>query len=155
MNGTGRTPASVAGRGALGKRVLSGLALAALVACGAGGGDSFLTPVGGSGGSATDKTPPTLVSTNPANLATGVPTTSTISATFSELLDSTSVTNAAFSFDNGITGTIVVNGAVVTLTPAPGLPPSTTIHGTVSTAIRDRAGNPLAAAATFQFTTAP
>ncbi len=155
MNGTGRKPASCAGRRAVGKRMLIGIVVVALVACGEGAGSSFLTPIGGGGGSSTDKTPPTLVSTNPANLSTGVPTASTISATFSENLDSTSVTNAAFSFDNGVTGTIVVSGATVTLTPSPGLPPSTTIHGTVSTAIRDRAGNPLAAAATFQFTTAP
>lgn len=153
MNETERKPASGAGRRAIGKRVLIGIVVVALVACGDGGGSSFLTPIGG--GSSTDRTPPTLVSTNPANLSTGVPTTSTISATFSENLDSASVTNAAFSFDNGVTGTIVVSGATVTLTPSPGLPPSTTIHGTLSTAIRDRAGNPLAAAAIFQFTTAP
>jgi hypothetical protein len=48
-----------------------------------------------------------------------------------------------------------VNGAVVTMTPTPGLPAGTTVHGTFSTAIRDRAGNALASPATFQFTTAP
>ena len=126
-----------------------------VLACSTGSANDFLTPVGGSGGSGTDKTPPTLVSTNPANLATGVPTNATISATFSELLDSASVTNAAFSFDNGVTGTILVNGATVTLTPSPGLPAGTTIHGTFSTAIRDRAGNGLASPATIQFTTSP
>ena len=65
------------------------------------------------------------------------------------------MTNAAFSFNNGVTGTIVVSGAVATLTPTPSLPASTTITGTLSTAIKDRAGNPLAAPVTFQFTTAP
>ena len=126
-----------------------------VAACGQGSANDFLTPINGGGGSGTDNTAPTLVSTNPANLSTGVPTNATISATFSELLDSASVTNTAFSFDNGVTGTILVNGATVTLTPAPGLPAGTTIHGTFSTAIRDRAGNGLAAPATFQFTTAP
>ena len=126
-----------------------------LVACGEGTGSDFLTPIGGSGGSGTDQTPPTVVTTNPANLATGVPTNSPIVVTFSEPLDSASVTNAAFSLNNGVTGTIVVNGAVATLTPSPGLPAGTTMTGTLSTAIRDRAGNPLAAPVTFQFTTAP
>lgn len=126
-----------------------------IAACGDGGGNDFLTPIGGGPGSGTDFTPPTLVTTNPANLSTGVPTNATISATFSEPLDSASVTNAAFSFDNGVTGTIVVNGTTATLTPAPGLPAGTTIRGTFSTAIRDRAGNALAAPVSFQFTTAP
>ena len=125
------------------------------VACGDGSGSTFLTPIGGGPGSGSDQTPPTLVTTNPVNLSTGVPTSATISATFSEPLDSASVTNAAFSFDNGVTGRIVVNGTTATLTPTPGLPAGTTIRGTLSTAIKDRAGNSLAAPVTFQFTTAP
>ncbi len=143
------------GRRALGRVILATIVASAVVACGSGSGNDFLTPIGGGGGTGTDAIAPTLVSTNPTNLSTGVPRNATITATFSELLDSASVTNAAFSFDNGVTGTIVVNGAVVTLTPSPGLPAGTTIRGTFSTAIRDRAGNGLAAPVTFQFTTAP
>ena len=139
-------------RSAAGRKVVAVLLTAMLGAC-SGSGDSFLSPIGGNGG--TDTTAPTLVTTTPANLATGVPRTATVSVTFSELIDSASVTNTAFTLDNGVTGTIAVNGATATLTPSPLLPASTTIHGTLSTAIRDRAGNPLAAPATFQFTTAP
>ena len=135
--------------------VVVAAAMIALAACGDGSGSDFLTPIGGGPGSGSDLTPPTLVTTNPVNLATGVPTNAAISATFSEPLDSASVTNAAFSFDNGVTGTIVVNGATVTLTPSPGLPAGTTMRGTFSTAIRDRAGNALASPVSFQFTTAP
>jgi len=138
----------------IGNRMLVGLLVAALAACGDGNGQDFLTPIGGNGGG-TDTTAPTVVGTSPANGATSVPRTAAIAVTFSENLDSASVTNAAFSLDNGVTGTIVVNGAVATLTPAPGLPASTTVTGTLSTAIKDRAGNPLAAPVTFQFTTAP
>ena len=135
-------------------RMLIGVLAAALAACGAGAGQDFLTPIGGGGGG-TDTIAPTVVTTSPANGATSVPRTSPISITFSEDLDSASVTNAAFTLDNGVTGTIVVNGPVVTLTPLPALPALTTITGTVSTAIRDRAGNALAAPLSFQFTTAP
>lgn len=135
-------------------RMLVALLVAALAACGDGSGQDFLTPVGGGGGG-TDTTAPTVVTTSPANGATNVPRTSPISITFSENLDSASVTNAAFTFDNGVTGTIVVNGPVATLTPVPVLPALTTITGTLSTAIRDRAGNALAAPVSFQFTTAP
>lgn len=154
MKGISMKRAGHAGRRGVGI-VIVGAMVAIAVACGEGSGSSFLTPVGGTGGSGTDNTAPTLVSTNPGNLTSGVPTNATITATFSELLDSSSVTNAAFSFDNGVTGTILVNGAVVTLTPSPGLPRNTTVHGTLSTAIRDRAGNSLAGPVTFQFTTVP
>ena len=138
----------------IGNRVLVGLLVAALAACGTGSGEDFLTPIGGGTGG-TDTTAPTVVSTNPANGSTGVPRGSSISVTFSENVDSASVTNSALSFDNGVTGTIVVSGAVATLTPSPTLPASTTVTGTVSTAVKDRAGNPLASPVTFQFTTAP
>lgn len=138
----------------IGNRLFVGILVAALAACGDGAGQDFLTPIGGNGGG-TDTTAPTVVSTNPANGATSVPRDAAVSVTFSENLDSASVTNTAFSFNNGVTGTIVVNGAVATLTPTPGLPASTTVTGTLSTGIKDRAGNALAAPVTFQFTTAP
>ena len=154
MHGTGTNGARGHATRGIGNRVLVGLLVAALAACGDGSGQDFLTPIGGGGGG-TDTTAPTVVGTSPANGATNVPRTAAISVTFSENLDSASVTNSAFSFDNGVTGTIVVNGAVATLTPAPGLPASTVVTGTLSTAIKDRAGNSLAAPVTFQFSTAP
>ncbi len=139
---------------AAGTRMLIAVFVAALAACGDGTGQDFLTPIGGGGGS-TDTTAPTVVTTSPANGSTSVPRTTPISITFSEPIDSASVTNAAFALDNGVTGTITVSGAVATLTPTPALPALTTITGTVSTGIRDLAGNALAAPVTFQFTTAP
>ena len=95
-----------------------GMVVLALAACGSGTGQDFLTPLNGTGGTSGDTVRPTVVSTNPANLSTGVPTNATVSVTFSENIDSTSVTNAAFVIDNGVTGRIVVNGAVATLTGA-------------------------------------
>lgn len=154
MRGTGTNGARGKATRGIGNRMFVGLLVVALAACGEGSGQDFLSPVGGGGGG-TDTTAPTVVSTSPANGATSIPRTAPISVTFSENLDSASVTNAAFSFNNGVTGTIVVSGAVATLTPTPSLPASTTITGTLSTAIKDRAGNPLAAPVTFQFTTAP
>ncbi|MFL5560189.1 MAG: Ig-like domain-containing protein [Gemmatimonadaceae bacterium] len=129
--------------------------VAALAACGEGAAQDFLTPIGGGGGSGADSVKPTVVSTNPANGSSSVPRAATVTVTFSENVDSASVTNAAFSLDNGVTGTIVVNGATATLTPSPGLPASAVVTGTISTAVKDRAGNPLAAPYTFQFATAP
>ena len=154
MRGNGTNGARGHATRGIGNRLLVGLLVAALAACGDGSGQDFLTPIGGNGGGS-DTTAPTVVGTSPANGATDVPRTTAISVTFSENVDSASVTNSAFSFDNGVTGTIVVNGAVATLTPAPGLPASTIVTGTLSTAIKDRAGNSLAGPVTFQFRTAP
>jgi hypothetical protein len=146
---------STAARGRIANIAVLIATFAAITACGTTSGEDFLTPIGGGGGSNGDTVAPTVVSTNPANGASSVPRNASISVTFSENIDSASVTNTAFSLDNGVTGTIVVNGAVATLTPSPGLPASSVVTGTLSTAIKDRAGNPLAAPVTFQFVTAP
>ena len=146
---------STAARGRIASIAVLIATIAAITACGTTSGEDFLTPIGGGGGSNGDTVAPTVVSTNPANGASSVPRNASISVTFSENIDSASVTNTAFSLDNGVTGTIVVNGAVATLTPSPGLPASSVVTGTLSTAIKDRAGNPLAAPVVFQFVTAP
>ena len=129
-----------------------GLCLAAGAACG-GGGDSFLTPLNGGAGTGTDLTPPTVASVVPVNGATNVPTNAIITVTFSEPVDSASVTNAAFSLTPGITGTIVVSGAVAQFTPTPALPPSTVVNGTISN-VKDRNGNIMTTPVNFFFTTA-
>src|ERR1700694_4020714 len=115
-----------------------GLCMAA-AACGGGGGDAFLTPCCGLGGGGGDVTPPTVASVVPQNGSTNVPTNATITVTFSENVDSASVTNAAFSLTPGVTGTISVSGVVAQFTPSPALPPSTVITGTISN-VKDRAG---------------
>lgn len=131
--------------------LMLGLCIVAAVACG-GGGDSFLTPLGGNGGG-TDLTPQTVATVVPQSGATNVPTNAIITVTFSENVDSASVTNAAFSLTPGITGTIVVSGAVAQFTPTPALPPSTIVNGTISN-VRDRAGNIMQTPFNFFFSTA-
>ena len=132
-------------------RGVAALALiAALAGCG-GTADPFLTaPTGGS----TDTTRPTIVGTLPATNANAVPTNSMIEVTFSEPVDSASVTNAAFSLSGGFTGPITVTGASAKLVPYPALPPNTTITATVS-GVKDLAGNALAAPYSWTFTTGP
>jgi hypothetical protein len=130
--------------------LMLGLCMAAGGACG-GGGDSFLTPIGGNGGG-TDLTPPAVATVVPASGATNVPTNATITVTFSENVDSASVTNTAFTLTPGISGTIVVSGAVAQFTPTPGLPPSTIINGTISN-VKDLAGNTMQTPFNFFFST--
>ncbi|HEX2779540.1 MAG TPA: Ig-like domain-containing protein [Gemmatimonadaceae bacterium] len=133
------------------RRAPAALALAALLGGCGGTPDAFLTAPRKS---AVDTTRPTVVATNPGVNQTGVPTNSLIIVTFSEPVDSASVTNAALSFTGGVTGLINVTGASATLIPNPALPANTTITGTI-TGIRDRAGNVLAQPYTWTFTTAP
>jgi hypothetical protein len=134
-------------------RAMTVAAAIAIAGCGSDNDDFLL--VGGTGTGAGDTTPPTVVSTTPVTGSTNVPTNSPISVTFSENVDSASVTNAAFTLSGGATGTIVVSGAVATLTPTTPMAANSIITATVSTAVRDRAGNPLASPVSWSFTTAP
>ena len=70
-----------------------------------------------------DITPPTMVATNPASGATSVPTNQTITATFSEVMDSATIT-AAGTFTLAVTaggaavpGTVNYAGTTATFTP--------------------------------------
>ena len=133
------------------RRRVAGLALmAALAGCG-GTADPYLTaPNNGN----TDTTRPTIIGTLPAQNASSVPTNSMIIVTFSEAVDSASVTNAAFSLSGGATGTISVNGASAQLVPYPALPANTTVTVTIA-GVKDRAGNTMAAPYSWSFTTGP
>jgi hypothetical protein len=136
-------------------RVLAiGTLVALAIACGGSGGDDFITPCCGTGGTGNDVTPPTVSSVSPTSGTTNVPTNAIITVTFSENVDSASVTNAAFSLSPGVGGTITVSGATAVFTPAPGLPPSTVVTGTISN-VKDRSGNVMAAPFSFNFTTSP
>jgi len=96
---------------------------------------------------AADVTPPTVVSTSPAVDATGVPVTTVVTATFSEAMDASTITISSFTLD-GVSGTVSYDSATrtATFTPSADLAENTTYTATLSTAITDVAGNPLAAA---------
>jgi len=109
---------------------------------------------------APDTTPPTVVSTTPASGATGVSIGSTVTATFSEALDATTVNTTTVTLRTGTTqvpATVSYASGVATLTPSSALAATTTYTATVkggSTGVKDVAGNPLAADVTWSFTTA-
>jgi hypothetical protein len=112
-----------------------------------------------------DTTPPTVLSTSPANGTPGVLTTSVVTVTFSEAMDSASVaTGGAFTLKatvagTPVTGTVTYNTVthVATFTPAGPLAAATTNYtATVTTAAKDVAGNPLSPGTLiFAFTTVP
>ncbi|MBN8547086.1 MAG: Ig-like domain-containing protein [Ignavibacteria bacterium] len=88
-------------------------------------------------------TSPTVSSTSPANADTGVALNTKIAVTFSEEMDSLSITTATFTLMQGNTftsGTVRYNGLTATFTPESNLEPYTTYIGTITTGAKSRAG---------------
>ena len=117
---------------------------------GAGGSDVWLIKVS----AADDTTPPTVSSTSPAADATGVAVDTTVSITFSEAMDASTITTSSFILDS-VSGSVSYDSGTytATFTPSANLDGSTTYTATLSTAITDVAGNPLAAEYSWSFIT--
>jgi hypothetical protein len=99
-------------------------------------------------GAAVVVVPPELVSTVPANAATGVPLNQAVSATFSEAMNPLTLTTATFQLTKGgtlVPATITYDAInfVATLTPTNPLTASTVYTATVTNGATDLAGNPL------------
>ncbi len=100
-----------------------------------------------------DVTPPTITSTNPVSGATGFPVANTVVVSFSENLASGTV-NATNCYISGVTSSVsLVGGNAIQINPTTDLAYSTTYNVTITTAVTDIAGNPLAATYNFSFTT--
>ncbi len=105
-------------------------------------------------------TPPTVISTVPANGATGVPINQALSATFSLAMNPATIDPATFTVRGPggvvITGavTYVVSGSVATFTPAANLAASTMYTATITTGAQDLAGTALGSNYVWAFTTA-
>ena len=100
--------------------------------------------------------PPSVVSTGPANAATGVPRNPSITATFSKAMNATTLNATSFVVMDGSTavaGTVTYSGNTVTFVPTSALASNTVFTATISTAATDVAGSHMAAAMTWHFTT--
>ncbi len=106
-----------------------------------------------------DTTQPTVISTNPADLAVSVATNQKITATFSEGMDPQTITGTTFTLTGpGLTpvaGTVTYStvGATATFIPASALAAGVLFTATITTGAKDLAGNPFAVAFTWTFTT--
>lgn len=99
---------------------------------------------------------PTVTSTSPANTAAGVARNPSITATFSEAMTAATLNATTFTLRTGavaVAGLVSYTGTTATLNPTVALAPNTTYTAVISTGARDAAGNPLAAAKTWSFTT--
>jgi subtilisin family serine protease len=99
--------------------------------------------------------PVTVVSTVPTNGANGVLVTDPITATFSKAMNSTTINSTNFYLNKGVTGPVSYVSATKTaiLTPSASLATNTVYTATVTTNVTDEAGNHLATAKTWNFTT--
>ena len=105
-------------------------------------------------------TPPTVISTVPANGATGVPINQALSATFSVAMNPATIDTLTFTVTGPgvtvVTGvvTYVPAGSIATFTPAANLAPSTVYTATITTGAEDLADVGLASNYVWTFTTA-
>lgn len=113
---------------------------------------------------------PLVVTTNPANLATGVPIDQVITVTFNEAMDPATITPSAFSLTGpvgsgrigaglnsaaDISGSLTYDAATYTMsfTPSPKLKTNSTYTGTVATSVKDLTGNSLQVNYVWTFST--
>ena len=103
-----------------------------------------------------DVTAPTVVSVIPALNATSVALSSTASATFSEAMDAATITSSTFTLKQGTTavaGTVTYSGTTAKFTPSAALTGSAVYTATITTGAKDLAGNAIASAYSWSFTT--
>jgi len=110
-------------------------------------------------GATSDTTAPTVVSTNPVDLSTAIAIDQAVNATFDEAIDPATLDGASFTVvapgPIAVTGTVSldVTSTIATFVPDANLPANTQLTATLTTAVTDLSGNPLAADFVFTFTT--
>jgi len=105
-----------------------------------------------------DTVAPSVVSTSPEADAIEVALDTAVSVTFSEAMDESTITTGSFTLvadSTSVSGSVSYDSGTytATFTPSADLDEDTTYTATLSTAITDVAGNPLAAAYPWSFTT--
>src|ERR1700733_9922665 len=79
---------------------------------------------------------PMVISTSPADTATGVSFNKIIDATFNEVMDSSTINTSTFTLTQGttvVTGVVAYAGVTATFSPSISLAPNTTYTGTITT----------------------
>ena len=104
----------------------------------------------------TTASPPTVISTNPTNGATGVLVNQVLTATFSQAVNCATLTTSSFTLTGpagAVTGTVSCSGTGATFTPASNLAPNAAYTATITTGVTNVAGAALASNYVWSFTT--
>jgi hypothetical protein len=110
-------------------------------------------------GASTNTTAPLVTSTNPVDTSVGAGTNQKITATFSQAMDSTTITPVTFTLmgpgETPVVGTVTYStiGTTATFTPGIVLIPGTAYTAAVTTGVTDLSGKPLASNFFWNFTT--
>lgn len=110
------------------------------------------------GGAAQVLTPPTVVFSSPLNGASGVAIRGNASVTFSEAMDSASLTSSSFYLSSGmpavqIPGVVTYANSKAVFWPSSPLPTRTVVTATLTAAVKSAAGTPLVTNFSWTFTT--
>ncbi len=103
-----------------------------------------------------DLTKPTVTSTTSADAATGVALNAVFTATFSKEMDALTIDETTFTLVQGtsaVSGAVTYNDSVATFTPDVLLTANTLYTATITTGVKDLAGNALANKLEWSFTT--
>lgn len=102
-----------------------------------------------------DNVPPNVTLMNPSGNNSGVPVNSSITVQFSESMDPASLSATTFRNNQGLSGTVTYDATSrsATFTPDTQLNPDTTYAFTLTTGVRDAAGNALASPTAWSFKT--
>jgi hypothetical protein len=107
-------------------------------------------------GTTLDTAAPTVLSTVPANAATGIALNTNVNAIFSKPMDSSTVSSSTFTLKQGTTsvaGTVTYSGTTAVFKPNSNLTANTTYTATISTGVKDLSGNVLASNDSWSFIT--
>ena len=99
---------------------------------------------------------PLVISTDPANNATGVALNKIVTATFNMAMDPLTINATTFTIKQGATavlGVVTYSGSTASFAPAAAFTPNTIYTATISTGAKNVAGTPLANNYTWTFTT--
>ncbi|HZL08571.1 MAG TPA: Ig-like domain-containing protein [Prolixibacteraceae bacterium] len=100
---------------------------------------------------------PTVISTDPPNLAIDVVLDKTVTATFSVPMDPLTISSSTFTLTQGVTtvaGTVTYSGSTASYNPTANLLPNTVYTATIKAGAKDLAGTSLASDYIWTFTTA-
>ena len=107
-------------------------------------------------GTTADNTAPAVSSSNPGDVATDIAKNTTITATFSEEMDPSTITAASFTLQQGnvpVAGAVSYMGTSAIFNPTSDLAANTTYTATITMGVMDLAGNALANDYIWSFTT--